>query len=799
MALEDKILKQLKRGPLRFAQLQIVLPQQAALGPALDKMVRDGVLQKNGRLYSIAAANAQPDIKMGLQGRRARQPQKTGGVAFAPAQRKALETAGKSKSYAAEDISTTIGRENNAGGNKRHTGGAVKGTGVANGGAIAKGGVVARGNAVARGGAVAKGGVVARGNAVATQNQVEATIVKLHPTYGFARTEGGEDIFVPGKFMLGAMPKDRVLLAVTSYNNGAKQEGRVKEITQMQPEFTGTVEEENGYLVFCPAGSTGIAIQFSGSTKTVKAKDKVQVRLTRGGSHYAHRAAVIAVFGSGNSAAGSSAAILYNAGIYPAFLPPVLTEAEHIAKKGIDEQEISHRKNYTDLPIFTIDGANTKDIDDAISIQRLPVGYLLGVHIADVSHYVKPGSELDKDAFSRGTSVYYANSVVPMLPKELSNGICSLNPGAVRLSFSCMVQLNEKGEYISATFEKSVIKSRLQGVYTEVNSIFAGEEQFLEKYKMLLPVLQIMRELYEKLAALRAARGNLDIHTHEAAIKVDGNGVAIGVEKRETGIAEAMIEEFMLQANGAAARFAKASGLPFVYRVHPQPEADRLEALQNTLHQLGLSTGFLPGAIPTQHQLAAILNSAANTPLEKAVHLAVLRTMPKATYEPTPGGHYGLALADYAQFTSPIRRYADLAIHRILTAFLQSASAQKVTARYAKFAAAAAKQATAREIAAIAAERDCEDCYKAEYMQNFVGQVFSGIVIAIPAHGVYVELDNTVEGLLSGRVLAQAGYSYVEGVGYTAAGQKNLQVGSLTRVKVAGVSVSQGHIDFSFT
>lgn len=747
--MQKEIEKILNKKPHNYAQLKELLPGYAALGPTLDAMVHEGILVKQKGLYKPA-------------------PQ-----TFAPATAKA----GKSGK-------TLHAQKKNARDEQARA---------------AAGGTAPQKSKVQKS-AFKTEDKKARGKTRGAKNAVTATVVNIAPNFGFARTEAGHDAYVARRDMLGAVPGDEVRLELSTREDDPRAKGRITAVTSPRKTIVGTLERaENGTLMFLPSASNGVllSVRARGANEAkAKAGDKVAMRfLKRGATHGEHLLAVETVFGAGDSAAAASKAALYAANVRVAFPQNALAQASAVQSAGVAREEIEARRDLRGETIFTIDGASTKDIDDAISLKKLKNGYELGVHIADVSHYVKQGSPLDDEAFQRGTSVYYANSVVPMLPKALSNGICSLNPNEDRLAFSCFIRLNEKGEYVSAHFEKTVIKSCVQGVYSEINALLAGDKQHGEKYAQVLAMLGDMQSLYEKLAALRRARGSADIHTHEAYITVGEDGRATGVKRRESGTAEAMIEEFMLQANNAAARFAKEHELPFVYRVHGKPELERVVTLQKTLRLLGLDAGFA-GDIPTNLELAKILDETAGTSLELAVHLAVLRTMPKAVYSHTAAGHFGLALEDYAQFTSPIRRYPDLAIHRILSAYLQSGSQKKVLAKYEKFAAAAAVQGTAREIAAVGAERTCESCYKAEYMAKFIGDEFDGVVSSVAQHGLYAELENTVDGLVSERDLTSAGYTYQEGVGYLGKGE-GLRIGTKVRVRLDGVDVARGRINFS--
>ena len=349
----------------------------------------------------------------------------------------------------------------------------------------------------------------------------------------------------------------------------------------------------------------------------------------------------------------------------------------------IDEKQTAKRLDLRDLPIFTIDGADTKDIDDAISIERTEGGYKLGVHIADVSHYVTEGSPLDNDAFERGTSVYIADKVIPMLPKELSNGICSLNPGVDRLAFSCLMEISDKGTVKKYKFAKTVIRSRVQGVYSEVNSILDGtaNAQIKRKYKDVIDCIPVMNELAQILIKKRKDRGAPDIKSSESKVICDENGICIDIKPRIQCVSEGIIEEFMLMANNSAAKVGMKKEIPFVYRVHENPPAEKIESLKTTLEALGINPLGINEKAEAKN-FAKLLEETADDPKNIIINRIVLRTMAKAKYSEQPIGHFGLVMKEYAHFTSPIRRYADLSIHRILTDYVSRKGADKLKKKY---------------------------------------------------------------------------------------------------------------------
>jgi len=479
----------------------------------------------------------------------------------------------------------------------------------------------------------------------------------------------------------------------------------------------------------------------------------------------------------------------------------VLQQARSIASfTGIHGDELSRRRDLRSDTTFTIDSEDAKDLDDAISLKRLGENWELGVHIADVSYYVTPKSPLDLEALNRGTSVYYADSVVPMLPKELSNGICSLNPGEDRLAFSAFIRLSGDGEILSYSFEKTVIRSHIKGIYSEINSLLenAAEADIKSKYAGIEETLKDMRTFAGVLTKKRYGRGGIDLDSVETKITVDPDGRARSISPRTLGASELMIEEFMLTANEAAADYALALGLPFVFRVHESPSDDKLGQLYEVLDSLGISHPRI-GKDIRPGMVAAILRQAKDGELSPIVNTMVLRSMAKAKYSPGNIGHFGLALKKYAHFTSPIRRYPDLVIHRILSAYLTEKSRPVIEKRFAPFVAEASAHSADREIAAMNAERDCEACYIAEHMAKYIGDEFDGVIISATAFGAYVRLDNTAEGLVRLSDFPAGDWNYDSLLTFKESRTgKRIRLGDKVRVKISGTNVSGGQIDMVF-
>lgn len=628
-------------------------------------------------------------------------------------------------------------------------------------------------------------------------------VVKLGKNFAFVMLEDGtSDIFIPGRFTKGAMPGDDVLVEKFEHPRvEGSDEGAILAILTEKNDLVGTVRRVEGRLRFvpddCPAITMPLARDCEGGAKD---GDKVAVEiLNRGNRQEDHRVGVAMRFGSSDEAKRCAKALLYAKDIRTRFPDKVRDEAKKFEGAEVSEKDCEGRMDLRALPIFTIDSAETKDIDDAISLTRTSDGgFELGVHIADVSNYVKPGTELDNEAFSRATSVYYADQVVPMLPKALSNGICSLNENELRLAFSCLMRLDKEGDLTDYRFVKSIIRSRVKGVYSEINALLAGtaDAEIKAKYADVIDQLPAMKELYGHRARLRKERGCMDIESGEVKLILDENGRCIDVKKRTSGESESMIEEFMLLANQCAAHFARVKQIPFVYRVHEEPNAEKLERLHALLQACGINDHFAKD-VPTPKELSAILEGVRGTPYEQIINTGMLRCMSKALYEEKPKGHYGLVLKDYAHFTSPIRRYPDLAIHRIMTDMLKGTEKETMILRYTDFAERASKQSSEREVIAMQIERKAEDCYKAEYARRHLGECYEGTVSGVTQRGLFIELDNGVEGFVPASSLTPSGTSLTEGVRLTdPASGKTWSLGDKMMITIVRADVNLGKIDF---
>ena len=638
-----------------------------------------------------------------------------------------------------------------------------------------------------------------------TVGYIRAVIVRQSKGFSFAHPEDEttDDIFIHASSDKGAMPGDRVLIKnITDGEKGLS--GEVDKILEKGSRIiTGTVEREGGkngkaYIIPDSGFAYSLSIVRGGELKC-KNGDKVKAAVAYDRREKKIYARVIHIYGRASSAKVCSDAIIDSNGIPVKFNVAVKHEAALRAAEPITDEEISKRLDLREEPIFTIDGADAKDLDDAISVKKLENGWELGVHIADVSHYVTEGSKLDESAMDRGTSLYFADRVIPMLPVEISNGCCSLNAGTKKLTFSAIMNLDAKGELVDYRFEKSVIVSKVRGVYSEVNSIFDGtaDEEIKQKYAPVYDSLFEARELAALLSAKAKQRGELEIESTELRFVLDDRGVCVGVSERERGEAEELIEQFMICANRAAALYAKSALIPFVYRVHEAPEADRLESLSEIAAACGFAVRRLKEGV-RQTDLAELINKAKETKYSQLISMQVLRTMAKARYDSRPLGHFGLSLSDYCHFTSPIRRYPDTSIHRILTDLVSGVPIDKIQAHYSDFACESAKMSSDRELRAMRAEREAEKCYAAEYMCSHIGELHDGIVSGVTNKGIFVCIENGIEGFVN---LAEDKSSFYEFDGTASTTDRRsgttYSIGDSVKIKVESASVPMGTVDFS--
>ena len=621
---------------------------------------------------------------------------------------------------------------------------------------------------------------------------VEATLVSLSKNFGFARPDGGgDDIFIHGSALQGALVGDKIIVGDIRKDDRGPS-GRVRRIVEHKPaQTTGTVSITDEGIELIPDNAIRYNLRMrERDLNGAKNGDKVMASLEqdyRGDWAYA---SVKKVFGSGRTARVCADAIVEQYGIPHVFPQEVLDEAERVGNEPISDEEYAKRLDLRGEPIFTIDSKDAKDLDDAISVKRTDFGYTLGVHIADVSHYVK-------EAINRGTSVYFADRVIPMLPEVLSNGACSLNAGTDKLAFSALIELDKEGHIIKYDFKKTIINSKVRGVYSEVNEILDGtaSEEILNKYAPVMESLMSAKELADILKANSAARGTMELDSGESKFILDENGICIDIMPRVSGEAEQLIEQMMVTANIAAAKFSLDHKLPFLYRVHGTPDPKRVEELVTLLQLVGVPCKEIVKPNPETQDFAAILDRVRGLPCETLVSQRLLRTMEKARYSTEETGHFGLALSDYSHYTSPIRRYPDTSIHRVLSAFVEGMPAEEVRRRYAQFCETSATESSRNEIRALIAERDAEDCYMAEYMSQHIGEHFEGTVSGVTMRGVFVRLENSVEGFVSLDAFEGEDFVY-DGLITQRSPKRELTIGTPLPIIVASAYVATGKVDF---
>ena len=628
---------------------------------------------------------------------------------------------------------------------------------------------------------------------------VEATLISLSKNFGFARPDsGGDDIFIHGSALQGALVGDKIIVGDIRKDDRGPS-GRVRRIVEHKPaQTTGTVSITDEGIELIPDNAIRYNLRMrERDLNGAKNGDKVMASLEqdyRGDWAYA---SVKKVFGSGRTARVCADAIVEQYGIPHVFPQEVLDEAERVGNEPVSDEEYAKRLDLRGEPIFTIDSKDAKDLDDAISVKRTDFGYTLGVHIADVSHYVKEGSAIDEEAINRGTSVYFADRVIPMLPEVLSNGACSLNAGTDKLAFSALIELDKEGHITKYDFKKTIINSKVRGVYSEVNEILDGtaSEEILNKYAPVMESLMSAKELADILKANSAARGTMELDSGESKFILDENGICIDIMPRVSGEAEQLIEQMMVTANIAAAKFSLDHKLPFLYRVHGTPDPKRVEELVTLLQLVGVPCKEIVKPNPETQDFAAILDRVRGLPCETLVSQRLLRTMEKARYSTEETGHFGLALSDYSHYTSPIRRYPDTSIHRVLSAFVEGMPAEEVRRRYAQFCETSAAESSRNEIRALIAERDAEDCYMAEYMSQHIGEHFEGTVSGVTMRGVFVRLENSVEGFVSLDAFEGEDFVY-DGLITQRSPKRELTIGTPLPIIVASAYVATGKVDF---
>ncbi len=614
-------------------------------------------------------------------------------------------------------------------------------------------------------------------------NAVAGTFQGSSRGFGFLVPEDGkgreDDWFIPPRATGGAWHGDKVLAVPDGVSDGIRRTAKVIKVVERANRLvTGTIERhEREFWLRPDSDKLSQPVKLVGRRSGLRAGEKGAAEVQSYGTAKQPPMGILReTFGRAGSREAGVEAILYHYEIDPQFPPQVLEQAEGVGQT-VPDSALEGRLDLRQETVITIDGASSKDLDDAISLQTDKDGnWVLGVHIADVSCYVTEKSPLDLEAWERGTSVYFADRVVPMLPVALSNGICSLNPGVDRLTLSCVMTMTKDGAVKSHSVHKSVIRSTERMTYEDCNVLLDEERQeeasaLQERYQNILPMLKEMAVLAKALEKRRKLRGSLDLDTSESYIVCNGQGQPVEVRLRKQGVSEALIESFMLAANETVAQHLFDRGKPAVYRVHEKPSLDKTEGLKTMLEPFGYSV-----LEADSFTLQKILDDAKEKPESPIISTMILRSLMKARYDVQNLGHFGLAAKYYCHFTSPIRRYPDLMVHRILTKVIEDEGTGEVgrglapaaspaapwEKKMAVMAQKAAVQSSEREIAAQSAEREIEKLYMAEYMQAHIGEEFSAAVSGVTKYGLFVMLTSGVEGFLSVDGLPDDRYHYDE-------------------------------------
>ena len=622
--------------------------------------------------------------------------------------------------------------------------------------------------------------------------------------FGFVIVDGrDEDIYIDAKNMNGALNNDLVVVEELKGQSGKKTEGRVVKVLKKENNLiVGEYKIIDGNPHFIPDDKK-LRMEIILDNKDLDDLvdgHKIQVSIVKEMGKYKYLGEVVKIIGHKNDPGVDILSIIYDHGINDVFTDEVMEEVNALPSEVLDSDR-KGRKNLTDMTIFTIDGDDTKDIDDAISISRKGENYILGVHIADVSYYVKEGTALYKEAYSRGTSVYLVDRVVPMLPHKLSNGICSLNPNVDRLAISCIMEITPNGKIVSHDIFESVIRSRIQMTYKKVNKIL-NDEETPEGYEPFRDDLKLMWELAKILRKEKLARGYLDFDVDEPKILVDENCKPYDVVLRERGKGENMIEDFMIAANETVAEHVFYMGLPFVYRVHEVPDNEKVEEFLNSISMLGYHVvGDRNFVYPKS--MKKILDQLRDKEGFEILSTLLLRCMKKAVYKPENLGHYGLASKCYTHFTSPIRRFPDTTVHNLLRKYIFNEPNDKELNRLIEYweenLPALCDHASEKERDSIDCERDVESMKMAEYMESHIGEEYDGTISSVMNFGLFVQLDNMIEGLVHISEIKGDYYTFDETT-HTLRGEKKgkmYKLGQKVRVVVTNASKENSTIDFN--
>lgn len=624
-----------------------------------------------------------------------------------------------------------------------------------------------------------------------------------HPKgFGFVTIEGRDnDVFIPEDKTAGALHGDLVQIVEEEGGKGRRTEGTVVKIVKhANAEIIGYYQKNKSFGFVIPDNQKITKDVFipEGKDKGAVTGHKVVVRVTDfGGPDKKPEGVITEIIGHVNDPGTDILSVIRGYGLPEEFPDSVMKQVEGIPDH-VDLKEMAGRLDLRNLQTVTIDGEDAKDLDDAITISKEEHGYTLGVHIADVTNYVTENSPLNEEALKRGTSVYLVDRVIPMLPHKLSNGICSLNQGADRLALSCIMEIDTEGNVTGHRIAETVINVDRRMTYTAVNAIVTDhDDAVMEEYRELVPMFGLMKELADILRAKRSQRGSIDFDFPESKIILNEKGKPIDIRPYERNAATKIIEDFMLMANETVAEDFFWQELPFLYRTHDNPDPEKMKRLATFINNFGYSIRTQHGEVYPK-ELQKLLSKIEGTPEEALISRLTLRSMKQAKYTPYNSGHFGLAAKYYTHFTSPIRRYPDLQIHRIIKENLRGGLSEKRIAHYEKLLTEVAVQSSAMERRADDAERDTEKMKKCEYMSRYIGEEFDGVISGVTNWGLYVELPNTVEGLIRMNDLKEDYYVFDE-ERYELVGElsrKTYKLGQPIRVQVAGTDKLAKTIDF---
>lgn len=639
-------------------------------------------------------------------------------------------------------------------------------------------------------------------------NLITGTLEGNQKGFAFLRPDNKDinDIFIPPADMNGAMHGDRVIVRPMKVTGEVKSpEGKVIRIIKRANEYViGTFQKSRHFGFVVPddkkiAFDIFIPIEEANGAKN---NDKVNVKITEWPEkHKKPEGKIVEIIGDIEDTKTHIEAVLLNKKVRQIFPEDVIKEAVRVSAEGIHEQEYKRRTDLRELPIITIDGEDAKDLDDAVYAEKISDNeYKLGVHIADVTHYVKEDRKLDKEALKRATSIYISDRVIPMLPKELSNGVCSLNPNEDKLALSVEMTINGKGNVVDYKIFESIIKSHYRMTYSDVTDILEGNDDSLtEKYREITPMLKVMEELSLILRKKREVRGAIDFDFSETKIITDETGKAIDVIRYDRGVSNKIIEEFMLVCNETVAEHYYWLNMPFVYRIHEDPDEEKMYVFKTLIHNLGYSLKGVNNEVHPR-ELQQLLLKIKGKKEESIISNMMLRSLRKAVYSSSGTEHFGLAAQYYCHFTSPIRRYPDLQIHRIIKGQLNGKFSEEDYRRLAERVAAVAEQSSTMERIADEIERDVDKIKIAEYMSDKIGNEYEGVISGVTSFGVFVELENSVEGLVHISHMVDDFYIFNEEKRelYGQTGGKIFRIGDRVKIRVENVSIAKAEIDFAF-